>query len=74
MPVAALAPTQLMGGAIPVAKGVGRRQGPTQERLAVQGRLCPYDIPWAVLPLQGRYPAKQAVGKGRLLRPPRPDT
>ena len=58
-------PPQLMVG--------GRRQGPAQERLAVQGQLCPGDVPWAVLPSEGRCPADQVLSERRLPRPPRRD-
>ena len=49
----------------------GRRKVPAQERLAVQGQLCLGDVPWAVLPSEGRCPADQVLGERRLPRPPR---
>ena len=58
-------PPQLMVG--------GRRQGPAQERLAVQGQLCPIDVPWAVLPSEGRCLADHVLRERRLPRPPRRD-
>ena len=58
-------PPQLMVGE--------RRQGPAQERLAVQGQLCPDDFPWAFLPSEGRCPGDHVLGERRLPRPPRRD-